>query len=257
MSKGLASSTAFYLLGMFFGFFTILYFGMEVILEISPAVKSAILFLASITFFSATGLAKLKWRKITLYFLASVSYLIFAAYTLVRFDFGSASTFLILAGSSAAFLAAGYMINERKVKIPEKKARYLVTAGIVLILGLFLLDLSGPQAQANLTLTNSVNMTQGEEKAIGTVYITNDFILPRAIETPDYRACTESSRVNVYFERKGETVPGKSKIEMELRARLYDPQSENRTSQAFTLKETDECVEKEGQISVYESKGLD
>ena len=258
MSKGLASSTAFYLLGMVFGLFTILYFGMEVILEISPAVKSAILFLASITFFSATGLAESKWRNIPLYFLASVSYLIFAAYTLVRFNFGSAATFLILAGSTAAFLAAGYMINEKQVAIPEKKALYIVIAGIILITGLFLFDVSGPQTEADLTLRNSVNMTQGEETAIGTVQITNDFILPRAIELPEYRACTEGpSRVNVYAEREGETVQGKSKIEMELKARLYGLKTENGTSQAFTIRETDGCVEKEGQISVYESQGLD
>lgn len=258
MNKGLASSTAFYILGMVFGLFTILYFGMEVIIEISPAVKSVILFLSSITFFSATGLATSKWRNIPLYFLASVSYLIFVGYTLVRFNFGSATTFLILAGSSTAFLAAGFMVNEKQVNIPEKKARYLVAAGVIMIIGLFLLDLSGPQAQADTTFRNSLNMSNGEEKAIGTVQINNDFILPRATELPDYRACTEDPlRANVYVEKEGDTVSGKSKVEMELKARLYGPQTENMTSKTFTVKQTEDCVEKEGQISVYESRGPD
>lgn len=257
MRKGLASSTAFYVLGMIFGLFSILYFGIEVILEISPAVKSAILFLASLTFFSGTGLTDSKWRNIPLYFLASASYLIFVAYTLLRFDFGSAATFLILAGSSTVFLAAGYLVGEKEIQIPEKKAKYLVAAGLILIVGLFLFDISGPQPEVNLELRNSVNLTQGEETGIGTVTASNSFVLPRAVEIPNYEACTSASRsrISLYTEKEGDTVPGKSSIDMELKARFYGP--ENTTSQAFTVRRTEECIEEEGQISVFESQGLD
>jgi len=256
MRKGLSSSSAFYVLGMLFGLFTILYFGMEVILEISPVVKSAILFLTSVTFFAGTGLTVSKW-SIPLYFLASISYLIFVPYTLLRFDFGSAATFLILAGSSAVFLAAGYMISEKEIQIPEKKAKYLVTAGTILIVGLFIFDISGPQPEINLELRNSAEMTDRQETALGTVRVTNEFLLPRAFETPNYRACTQNARVDVYTERKDDTVPGKGTMEMELKARYHLPETENRTTKAYQIRETDECVEKEGQISVYESYRLD
>lgn len=257
MRKGLASSTAFYVLGMIFGLFTILYFGIEVILEISPAVKSAILFLASITFFSGTGLTDSKWGNIPLYFLASTSYLIFVGYTLLRFDFGSAATFLILAGSSTVFLAAGYLVGEKEIRIPEKKAKYLVAAGLILIVGLFLFDLSGSQPEVSLQLRDSVNLTQGEETAVGTVTVSNSFVLPRAFEVPNYRACTQNSRVDIYTEKEGDTVPGKQKVDINLKARYYVPETENLTGKVYQVRETGECIEKEGQISVFKSYSLD
>lgn len=252
MRPGLNSSTAFYALGTVFGIFSILYFGVEVILEISPAVKSAILLLASLTFFSATGLTASRWKNVPLYFLASVSYLIFVAYTLLRFDFGSAPTFLILSGSSIAFLVAGYLVGEKELQVPEQKARYLVAAGVLLMVGLFLFDLSGPQPDVQLQLRNSVNMTHGEEKALGTVRVTNDFVFPRAFEVPNYRACTEGAQVGVYTEKKGDTVPGKQGMELELRARYHVPETENVTSKVYEIRRTEGCVKEEGQISVFE-----
>jgi hypothetical protein len=259
VKPGLNSSTAFYALGTLFGLFSILYFSVEVILEISPAVKSAILLLASLTFFSATGLTSSRWRNIPLYFLASVSYLVFVAYTLLRFDFGPGLTFLILSGSSIAFLIAGYMVGEKELKVPEQKARYLLAAGAILMVGLFLFDLSGPQPEVQLQLRNSVNMTHGEETALGTVRVTNPFVLPRGFEVPNYRACKNSSRpeINVYTERESETIYGGQTIEMELKARFYRALPRNETGKIYTVKRTEGCVERDGQISVYESQGLD
>lgn len=260
MDTDFNSSNAFYALGTLFALFSVLYFGIEVILEISPAVKSAILLLASATVFSASGLTSSSWRKIPLYFLASFSYLIFVAYSLLRFDPGPASSMLILLGSTAVFMSAGYLVREKQIVFSGKRAKYVVAAGVFLMLGLFLFDVTGPQPEVQLQLRDSVDMTHGEETALGTVRVTNSFILPRGFEAPDYRACAAGDqRVSVYTEREGDTVSGKGTLEMELKARFYGPVSENETekSGAFQVVRTEECIEKEGQISVYESYNLD
>lgn len=260
MKIGLNSPTAFYALGVLFGVFSIIYFGMEVILEISPTVKSAILLISSITFFSATGLTESSWKNIPLYFLASASYLIFVLYTLARFDFGTAETFLILAGSSSIFLAAGYIVGEKNIEIPKKKSKYMVLAGIVLMVGIFLFDVSGPQPEVDLQLRNQVDMTHGEETALGTVKVTNEFILPRSFEVPGYEACMNDSRriISLYTERKGDTVMGGGTKELELKARFYNEISEGenmiQTEKTLTVKETEKCPETLGEreIAVYE-----
>ncbi|MFB6114839.1 MAG: hypothetical protein ABEK04_00995 [Candidatus Nanohalobium sp.] len=258
MDLGLDSSTAFYTLGVIFGIFTIIYFGIEVILEISPVAKSAILLLSSAVFFSATGLTASKWRNIPLYFMASFSYLIFVAYTLVKFQFGSVGTFLMLAGSSTVFFGAGYMVSEKDVEVPRDKARYLVIAGVLLIAALFIFDSIGSEAQVNLQLRNDVNMTYGSETALGSVHVSNSFVLPRSYELPNYGACLpESDRsISLYVEDGKDLVYKGQDVEMELKARYY-PEIErrngtNKTWKTYSVVKTDECVRKEGQISVFE-----
>lgn len=251
------SSTAFYALGVVFGLFSIIYFGIEVILEISPVVKAGMLFVASLTFFSATGLSSSRWSDISLYFMASFSYLIFVAYTLLRFDFGSAGTFLMLAGSSAAFMIAGYIVSEKELTIPKEKSKYLVIAGVVILAGLFLFDVSGPQPEVELELRNSVNLTLNEETSLGTVKVSNDFVLPRGFEVPNYGACvTESGMdVNVYTERGGDTIDGKSEMEMELKAQVYgEMREEDNVTGVYSVVETEKCLrgDAQDQISVFE-----
>lgn len=258
MDLGLDSSTAFYTLGVIFGIFTLIYFGIEVIVEISPLAKSGILLLSAMVFFSATGLTNSKWKDIPLYAMASFSYLIFVAYTLVKFQFGSVGTFLMLAGSSMVFFGAGYLVSEKDIEVPEDKARYLVIAGIILIAGLFVFDTTGSEAQVDLQLRNDVNLTSGSETSLGTVHVSNSFILPRSYELPNYDACLPEGdrRVSLYVEDGRDLVYSGSDVEMELKARYYPEISErdemNKTWGSYTVVETEECVKKEGQISVFE-----
>lgn len=258
MDLGLDSSTAFYTLGVIFGIFTIIYFGIEVIVEISPVAKSAILLLSSMVFFSATGLTTSRWKNIPLYSLASFSYLIFVAYTLVKFQFGSVGTFLMLAGSSTVFFGAGYLVSERDVEVPREKAKYLVVVGVVLIAALFIFDAMGSEAQVDLQLRNDVNMTYGSETALGTIHVSNSFVLPRSYELPNYDACLPEGdhRVSLYVEEGKDLVYKGQDIEMELKARYY-PEVErrdemNKTWESYSVVKTEECVRKEGQVSVFE-----
>lgn len=258
MDLSLDSSTAFYTLGVIFGIFTLIYFGIEVIVEISPAAKSGILLLSAMVFFSATGLTNSKWRDIPLYALASFSYLIFVAYTLVKFQFGSVGTFLMLAGSSTVFFGAGYLVNKKDIEVPKDKARYLVVAGVILIAALFVFDTTGSDAQYDLQLRNDVNLTYGSETPIGTVHVSNSFVLPRSYDLPNYDACIPEGdhRTSLYVEDGSDLVYSSSDVEMELKAR-YHPEIEvrgepNKTWESYSVVETDDCVKKEGQISVFE-----
>lgn len=258
MDLGLDSSTAFYSLGVIFGIFTIIYFGIEVIVEISPVAKSAILLLSSVVFFSATGLTVSRWKNIPLYALASFSYLIFVAYTLAKFQFGSVGTFLMLAGSSTVFFGAGYLVSERDVEVPQDKAKYIVIAGVLLIAGLFVFDATGSEAQVDLQLRNDVNMSYGSETSLGTVHVSNSFLLPRSYELPNYDACLPEGehRVSLYVEDGNDLVYKGQDVEMELKARYY-PEIENsgemnKTWESYSVVKTDECVNSEGQVSVFE-----
>lgn len=248
MADGFDSSTVLYTLGIIFGILSVIYFGVEVIVNISPTLKSAMLLLLSVALFSATGLTDSRLKDIPLYFISASSYLVFAAYTMLRFELSSALTFLLLAGSSALFLGGAYLVSEKGIKIKRKHAKIVVPAILILMVGLFVFDLTGPQAESELKLEESVNMTQGEMD-IGHVDVRNDFAFSRTFEVSNYRACLpeEDERIIVEMEDRSGLIAGGATDEVDLTLRAVH----NISEAEYTLEKSENCLREEGSISVY------
>lgn len=183
------AGTVLYGFGAFLGVVTIAYFGRSVIFALSPTVK-ALLLLAG----SGAGLLTAQYRprkpfSTAFNVLAVTAYLVFLGYTTLRFSFSTEETFLLLAASSAAFLALGYLVREQGVTIAPVQAR---KALLVLVVAAFLLtafDVLGPQPTYNITLNDTVTVETEPQVTLGTVTVENPFLLSRDVDLPRFEAC--------------------------------------------------------------------
>ena len=247
MMKGSAGSTALYALGVIFGILTFIYFGVEVILNISPTLKSLLLLLGSFTLFAATGFSRSGMKNMPLYILSASSYLVFTLYTLVRFELGSSLTFLLLAGSSAVFLGAAHLISEKGIELERRHARIAVPFLAALILAFFLYDLSGPRVEKELDLRENVTVDQ-ENLVLGEVEISNEFLFSRVYEVEDYQVCFPGDeRALIRMEDRSGLLQGGESTSVELEMNYIG----NLTNRTYSLRETEDCQREEGEVSVY------
>lgn len=189
MAFDIDNSHVLYGLGAVLGVFTVLYFGLEVILSLSPATKSFLLLSGSASFFVLAGYLKTDIIETVLYLLSGFTYLVFTGYTLIRFELGSEITFLFLAASSALFIFLGYKVSEDGLGIEGERYKQ-VLAGLAAVSAVLLVfDVLGAQPGHNLQLDDEVELSAGEEAVIGTYTVENNFLLPRDAEPRRYSSC--------------------------------------------------------------------
>lgn len=182
-------SKLLYGLGAFLGVVAIIYFGHELILDLSPTIKSFILLSSAVAFLGAAEYVRNGVLKSSFYVFSSFSYLSFLVYMFARFSFSSEQIFLILAASSTVFIGLGYLRSEKGYEVTRDQARKVLGAVMVLVAVAVVFDVIGSQPEYSLELHDSVEVNAGEEFEIGVLEIQNDFPLSRNIETPTFRGC--------------------------------------------------------------------
>ena len=191
MEYDLDPATALYGIAAFLGAITVVYFGSSLIFDLSPVTKS-LAFLSTFIIFLSVSLylsGKNRVRTLIALGMAGVSYLAFLAYTLGRFDFGQEGIFAALFLSSIAFVALGYLASNERLQVGKEHLKYLVAAILVLGGGLILVDILGSQPSYSLHLQESVTLEPGEDAVIGSLTVTNSFILPREVSAPSFSSC--------------------------------------------------------------------
>jgi len=191
MVRNIDSSYILYGIGALLGIAAILYFGQEVLLSLSPTVKSALLVLA-FGFFLVSGLHTTRGSFSTvLIILAAGAYIIFLGYTIIRFTLTTNQIFLSLAASSALFIGVAYTVGERDIALTRDQAKYLLGGCVLLAALLITGDVLGPQATVSTTIVDSIDRTAAEqgETVVGTIQAANPFILSRMKDLPGYSAC--------------------------------------------------------------------
>lgn len=178
-----------YGLGAFLGIIAIIYFGHELILDLSPTIKSFILLSGTVMFLGAAEYVKQGFLKSSFYIFSAFSYLSFLVYMFARFDFGSEQVFLILAASSAVFIGLGYIRSEKGYEITQDQAKKVLGAVIALVALAIVFDVVGAQPEYNLELKETVEVVEGEEVEIGVLEIQNSFPLSRNVDAPAFRGC--------------------------------------------------------------------
>ena len=182
-------SKLLYGLGAFLGIVAIIYFGHEIILDLSPTVKSFILLSSTVMFLGSAEYVKHGILKSSFYIFSAISYLSFLLYIFARFSFTSEQIFLILAASSAAFIGMGYLRSEKGYEVTRDQAKKVLGALMILVALAVVFDVVGAQPEYNLELNERVEVNAGEEFEIGVLEIKNDFPLSRNVDAPIFRGC--------------------------------------------------------------------
>lgn len=189
MDLDIDSSTILYAVGALFGVVTVLYFSREIILNLSPTIKSMLLLGGFAVFLSAGMYMRSAVLQKTLYVLSSVSYLAFLVYTIGKFGFTTEQVFLSLGVSSVLFITLGYLIREKDAGMAQDTAKKIVVGLIAAGLILVAVDVAGPQPTYEVSFVNEVEADSSGQVTIGTLTVQNEFIFSRDVDQPQYRAC--------------------------------------------------------------------
>lgn len=187
------SSKVLYLVGALLGVAAIVYFSMEIIVELSPTLKSATLLLGFVFFFAAAQYADSDPLDAVLYVLAAGSYLVFLGYTVFRFTLGANGVFLLLAASSTLFIALGYALHEKEVGLTGRQAAVAMAAVVAVVVAGAAFDYLGPQATIETEFRDTVSVesveSPDEQVVVGEAVASNPFVLSRTAELPGLHAC--------------------------------------------------------------------
>ena len=254
-------SKILYVVGGFLGIISIIYFGQELILNLSMAVKAFILFSTAAVFIEAAEYIQTGSLKAVSYILAGVSYLSMLLYIFGRFNFNSELTFLILAASSAAFTLLGYWKSEKNLKLGREKFKKFMALTGILVVTAIVFDVTGAQPETSVELKDSVKVVDGERFSVGTLQVRNDFLLPRLIDVENIDGCLvspEGMREGIYLDADFEdTIPGKTTVERNLTDTLYPSPEENATITGNYSIKSGDCRRNSENSTIYITDGVD
>lgn len=191
MDVDVDSAYILYGLGAVLGIISVLYFGQEVLLSLSPTVKSIILFLSFAFFFVSGHYTRTALLDTVLYILSAGAYIIFLGYTIFRFTFSTNQVFVALALSSVLFIGLGYVVREQRFTLPTRAVRFTLAGIAVIVLALVLFDAVSPQATTELELEDMVNAEDAADNdaVIGTFTLRNPFVFSRMVDVPRFSGC--------------------------------------------------------------------
>ena len=179
-----------YAVGIVLGVVAVAYFGFRLFDQVSPATTAVALFAGFLVFLVAGIAAEAELLDVVAYGLAAGCYLVFVAYILARFDVGDGGTFLLLAGSSALFVALGYLAQEGRLELSRRRATLAVLVVALSTLAVVGVDVVSAGASASAEFGDSVEVPErGAATTVGTVTLANPSFLPRKADVPQYHAC--------------------------------------------------------------------
>jgi hypothetical protein len=188
LDLGLEDSWIFYIIGAFLGVTSIVYFGLELIFNLSPTVKSIILIASSAIFLVSGDLIESGLLKKTFYSFSGFAYLSFLIYIIVRFNPSNTETFLALAASSTIFTGLGYIKNKGVYDLDSSKSKKIIGTIGLLMIALLLFDVNGSQPEYKVDFKDKVDVNEAEIQ-VGTLEVQNSFPVSRNIELPNFDGC--------------------------------------------------------------------
>lgn len=190
MAIGLDREKLLYAIGILLGVIAAAYFGFQLFDQVSVVTTAAVLFAGFLCFLLAGIGIDAELVDIVAYALAAGCYLVFVAYLLSRFDVGDGGTFLLLAASSALFIALGYLAQQDRLAIDRRRATVGIAVILLAAVALVGVDLVGAQATTSTTFEDTVEVPDRNERvAVGTVTVENEFFLPRDADIQRFEVC--------------------------------------------------------------------
>lgn len=256
-----------YIVGVLLGVAAAFYFGFRLLDDLSPTTTSLTLILGFFVFLLAGLYVEVETLDTVFYALGAGSYLVFVFYTISTFELGDGGIFVLLAGSSALFIALGYASSEGLLDIEGRTA--LVGIAVVLALGLAFLafDVTGAQPTHTAELEDEIEIPDlPGEVVVGEVTVENPFALSRTADVPRYGAClyTPERRMAEVRDRSPHNLllAGGESRTFELTvgaAKFYDIDSETderelyeglRGRDTVPVEQADECPEESDEVKL-------
>lgn len=253
-----------YIVGVLLGVIAAFYFGFRLLEDLSPTTTSAVLVLGFVAFLLAGLYVRVETLDTVFYALGAGSYLVFVFYTISTFDLGDGGVFVLLAGSSALFIALGYASSEGHLDFERK--RVLVGVAVVAVFGFALLgfDVTGAQPTQTEGFEDEIEIPDlPGETVVGEVTVENPFALSREAEVPRYDACLYTPEVRRtrlhYTDRTGETVlagGGSRTFELAVGAQVfYDRETEGlreglRGRETVPVEREEECPDDSDEVKL-------
>lgn len=202
------ASTLLYIVGIVLGVVAVIYFGREIIADLSPTIKSILLLLGFPAFLGAGSLVRRRFLDKFFYILSIFSYLVFLWYIFDTFSLGTNKVFLALVISSILFIGMGYSWG-KGIELQGKWKKGLLAGLLILMVGLVSFDAVGPQPSYQLDLRERVSFqdawkneqTIEEGIPVGKLVVKNDFVFSRFTDHLHLNAClyTPEKHADVYL----------------------------------------------------------
>ncbi|MFB6159322.1 MAG: hypothetical protein ABEJ95_06750 [Candidatus Nanohalobium sp.] len=261
MDLEIDESRIFYSLGSFLGVLALIYFGHELIFDLSPTVKTFMLLSGTGLFLSAADVFENGLMKTSLYVLSAFSYLVFLVYMFARFDFTSSQIFAVLTVSSAVFMALGYVRSEKGFRLETGNAKKVIAGLTVLLFAVVLFDVTGAQPEYSLSLREEVKVVEGREFSVGVLEVSNSFPLSRSLEPPSYEGCISKkgndSRPIYISPSSNGLIAGGETERFNLTDEVYPRRDENVSYSGIYGVENSRCPDKPDRYMIYLSESVD
>ncbi|WEL23764.1 hypothetical protein [Candidatus Nanohalovita haloferacivicina] len=178
----------FYSVGAFFAVAASTYLlGTQI--SLSVLTKSMLLFLAFAGFTVAAQMLEGKEIKLITSGLSGVSAIIFVTYTVFRFELNPPVVLLALAVSAVIFMVAGYNLERLKGYEWPLNTRQALAGIAVLALVFVGVDAATSDLDESYDWKDSVNVSMDDEFVLGEVTVSNNFYLPRRVDTASFDGC--------------------------------------------------------------------
>lgn len=188
MEFDLDQQQIFYSVGAFFAVAASTYLlGTHV--SLSSLTKSIILFLTFAGFLVIAQILEGKEIRLITSGISGVSAILFITYTVFRFDLTPPTVLLALAISAVAFMAAGYNLEKLESYEWPLSGRQAVVGIAALVIVFVSVDVATSGLDRSYDWQEAVNVTSDEEVVLGEVTVSNEFYLPRRVESASYQGC--------------------------------------------------------------------
>lgn len=167
---------------------SLMVFGFDVLMSLSPTIRSLLLLLTFTFFVAAGNYTSEKGIRNIFYLIAAFAYGIFLLYTFAVFNLSSEAVFLMLAVSSIMFMGFGYMAKQRETLLEAEIAKLVMIMTIILTVIVLVGDLAGAQPTMETTYVDRIDVTE-QQQQVGTLTLTNPFIVSREVEPQFPQGC--------------------------------------------------------------------
>ena len=262
MAPSLDSETLLYVLGVAFALGTLAFFASSVAFDLSITVTAALLLVTFVAFLIA-GIAVDRPPLDTIAFAVSgVAYVVFLGYVVSRYRPDPVTVFVLLAASAGLFVGLGYALQENRLAIDRRTARFallgLAAVGVLLVgadsIGAveYTVDLDD-EFVLNETFEPDDEEVVFAEQRIGRLTIENPTLFTREVDFPSLSSClvgveNRQFRGGVYldYEPRSYQLPDRLSRNEETTTEIYAsvelPANATAPGQPIPIERADSCT---------------
>lgn len=231
-------------LGSLLGLLSVVFFGLNRVIDFSPEIKSILLFSTSFILFLLSMRIPDPDLKKSIFVLAPTTYLVGLYHVINVLELGNLFNFLIIVFSSILFITISYINLKIRDLLDENYISYLVIVGVILTGLTAAYDLGSPDVQYSITFSNNTQLEEDDSQKIGFVVARNSYDFKKEFRPPEVRACIyprgERVRVDVKHQKTG-FIDGNSLVQSSMFVRQPSNQTMQSIPNELKIEERSSC----------------